>query len=336
MKNNFYNFYLILFFTLTISAAFGQDNQEYQYQEIEEKSRKDKMAAAQKVNSSGLALKNTDTTWTWLSAQWITLGGNAQDKFDWLEAEDDQHSFNAQVQLFLYYQNRNRKFRWENQFETGISYLQKGEIDPGTYAGDKLNFLTKVSYRISKKSKFSYSALFNMNTTFLERADAKGNVTKGFMEPGSIEFGPGINYRNNPGSLSIFGSPFTKKTIYVIGMGEEYNQLKQKEKIFYDETEYREFGFLVNATIIKDLSKSISYTGNWDFFSDYLHNPENIFINMRNLVRFKLGKDLALTWALNFIYDDHVWEGPQFKSEIGLTFSPKIQTKTPTKPRPKK
>jgi len=156
------------------------------------------------------------------------------------------------------------------------------------------------------------------------------------MEPGTIEFGPGINFKNTSGSLSIFGSPFTKKTIYVNGFGPQFEVLKKKEKIFFDETEYREFGFLVNATIIKDLTKTISYTGNYDLFSDYLHNPENIFINMRNLVRFKLGKDLALTWALNFIYDDHVYQGPQFKSELGLTFSPKIQTKTPTKPRPKK
>ena len=147
MKNKFY---FLLFITGLLFLSQNIFGQEY-----EEKSRTEKMAAAQKVNNAGLALKNADTTWTWLSAQWITLGGNAQDKFDWLEAEDDQHSFNAQAQIFLYYQNRNRKFRWENQFETGISYLQKGEVDPGTYAGDKLNFLTKVSYRISKKSKFS-------------------------------------------------------------------------------------------------------------------------------------------------------------------------------------
>ncbi|NQW76581.1 MAG: DUF3078 domain-containing protein, partial [Cytophagales bacterium] len=158
MKNKFY---FLLFITGLLFLSQNIFGQEY-----EEKSRTEKMAAAQKVNNAGLALKNADTTWTWLSAQWITLGGNAQDKFDWIEAEDDQHSFNAQAQIFLYYQNRNRKFRWENQFETGISYLQKGEIDPGTYAGDKLNFLTKVSYRISKKSKFSYSALLNINTTF--------------------------------------------------------------------------------------------------------------------------------------------------------------------------
>jgi len=119
-------------------------------------------------------------------------------------------------------------------------------------------------------------------------------------------------------------------------MGKEYNNLKKKEKIFYDETEYREFGFLINSVVLFDITPSIAYTGNYDLFSDYLHNPENVFINLHNTFRFALGKNLALTWGLNFIYDDHLYAGPQFKSELGLTFSPKIMTKTPTKPRPKK
>jgi hypothetical protein len=175
--------------------------------------------------------------------------------------------------------------------------------------------------------------LFALNSTFLDNVDAKGNVTKGWMEPGTIEFGPGINFKNKSGSVSIFGSPITKKTIYVIGMGKEYNNLKKKEKIFYDETQYQELGFLINSTVLFDITPSIAYTGNYDLFSDYLHHPENVFINLHNTFRFALGKNLALTWGLNFIYDDHLYAGPQFKSELGLTFSPKIQTKTPTKPK---
>ena len=324
MKNKFY--FLLLFISLAIFSnnVLGQ--------EYEEKSRADKLAAAKKVNSRGLALKNADTTWTWLSAEWFTVGGNTVDKYDWVESFDDSHDFSAQAQLFLYYQNRNRKFRWENMLETGIAYHQKGDA-PGKYSSDKINFLTKVNYRVSKKSKFFYSALFALNSTFLDNVDAKGNVTKGWMEPGTIEFGPGINFKNKSGSVSIFGSPFTKKTIYVIGMGKEYNNLKKKEKIFYDETEYREFGFLINSVVLFDITPSIAYTGNYDLFSDYLHNPENVFINLHNTFRFALGKNLALTWGLNFIYDDHLYAGPQFKSELGLTFSPKIMTKTPTKPK---
>lgn len=332
MKNKLH--FLLLFTILLISSQtiFGQveEKKEEKVEEIEDASRSQKLADTKKATSKGISLKNTDTDWRWLAAQWYTLGGNSVNKYDWVESYEDSRAFNAQAQLFLVYQNKNLKFRWENQLETGISYSQKGE-EPGKYSSDKIFYLTKANYRISKKSKFFYSALFALNSTFLDNVDAKGNITKGWMTPGTIEFGPGINYKNKPGSVSIFGSPFTKKTVYVIGSGNEYNTIKKKEKIFSNETEYRQFGFLVNSIILFDITKSISYQGNYDLFSDYLHDPENVFVNMHNTFRFALGKNLALSWGLNFIYDEHLYSGPQFKSELGLTFSPKIQTKVPTK-----
>jgi hypothetical protein len=131
--------------------------------------------------------------------------------------------------------------------------------------------------------------------------------------------------------LTIFASPFTNKTIYVSGMGSEFNALKKKEKIPYDQTKYEELGFLVNSVVQVDISPTIAYTGNYDLFSDYKHHPENVFVNLHNTFRFTIGKFLALSWGLNFIYDDHLFPGPQFKSEIGLTFSPRISGRVSVK-----
>jgi hypothetical protein len=314
------NIYLILLFScLFISSknVLGQ-------------SKSDKLGAAAKVNSRGMALKNSDTTWSWLSAEWFTVSANSIDKIDWIESNEQSHDYSAQAQLFLYYQNRNRRLRWENQAETGIAYKQSGD-KPGVYSADKINALTKLSYRTSKKSKFSYSMLLAVNTTFLDVADSKGNVTKGFFEPGTLEFGPGINFLNKKATLSLFFSPATKKTIYVIGDGPKYDNLKKKEKIKNGENYYREFGTLINATFLTDISPKLAYTGNYDFYSDYLHNPENIFINLRNTFRYSLSQSIALTWSLNYIYDDHLYAGSQLKSELGVGFNPKILTKIPTK-----
>jgi hypothetical protein len=322
MKKNL--LFLSLFIILLVFSEKGLS------QVYKEKSKSEKLAAAKKVNSKGFASKNSDTTWKWLSAEWFTVGASSIMNSNWIESSENSSDFSFQAQWFLNYSNRNRKFRWDNQLETGIAYHQKGDA-PGVTSNDKINFVTKANYRANKKSRFFYSVLFALNSTYLDNVDSKGNVLKGFMKPGSLEFGPGINYMNKSGSISIFGSPITKKTIYVSGMGTEFNALKKKEKIPYDETQYQELGFLVNSVVLFDITPSIAYTGNYDLFSDYKHHPENVFINLHNTFRFTIGKFLALSWGLNFIYDDHLYPGPQLKSELGLTFSPRISGKVPVR-----
>jgi len=319
MKNTFY--FLSIITLLLIFSEKGL---------TQTKSKAEQLAAAKKISSKGNTSKNSDTTWKWLSQEWFTVGASSIANKDWVESSDNSTDFSFQAQWFLNYQNKTRKFRWDTQLETGIAYHQKND-DPGKFSSDKINLTTKFNYRSSKKSKLFYSVFVGLNTTYLDNLDTKGNVLKGFMKPGSFEFGPGINYINKSNTLTIFVSPFTKKTIYVSGMGSEFNALKKKEKIPYDQTEYQEAGFLVNSIVQVDLSPTIAYTGNYDLFSDYKHHPENVFVNLHNTFRFAIGKFLALSWGLNFIYDDHLFPGPQFKSEIGLTFSPRISGKVPMK-----
>jgi hypothetical protein len=196
--------------------------------------------------------------------------------------------------------------------------------------------LTKLSYQVSKKSKFSYAALLSVNTSYRDVVDAKGNVKSGWFTPGTMEYGLGINYLKTvkKDRFSIFVSPTTFKTIYVLGNEDVYRQLKLKEKIKGNADTYQEFGTLVNASILYNITPKIAYQANLDLYSDYLHKPENIFINSRNTFRFAFTSSFALSWALNIVYDDHLFAGPQVLSQLGFTLSPKTLKSWP-KPKAK-
>ena len=134
MKNKFY-FALLLscFLVLSINAS-AQDEQEEQSGPAN--SRKNQTGNAAKTMGQKSALTTTDTSWTWLAAQWYTVSGNAINKSNWLESPNNSLAYNALAQLFLYYQNKNRRVKWENQVETGLAYSQNNTDLPGVYTGD--------------------------------------------------------------------------------------------------------------------------------------------------------------------------------------------------------
>jgi len=336
MKNKFY-FALLLscFLVLSINAS-AQNEDEQEEQSGPANSRKNQTGNAAKTMGQKSALTTTDTSWTWLAAQWYTVSGNAINKSNWLESPNNSLAYNAQAQLFLYYQNKNRRVKWENQVETGLAYSQNNTDLPGVYTGDKVFGLTKLSYQVSKKSKFSYAALLSVNTSYRDVVDAKGNVKSGFFTPGTMEYGLGINYLKTvkKDRFSIFVSPTTFKTIYVLGNEDVYRQLKLKEKIKGNADTYQEFGTLVNASVLYNITPKIAYQANLDLYSDYLHKPENVFINSRNTFRFSFTSNFALSWALNIVYDDHLFAGPQVLSQLGFTLSPKTLKSWP-KPKAK-
>ena len=112
----------------------------------------------------------------------------------------------------------------------------------------------------------------------------------------------GLDYKPTK-NLSIFMSPVTARWVIVTD-----DSLSAKG--FYGVTPGKksrsEFGAFVSAEYIKDLSKTVSYKGRLDLFSNYKHNPEKVDVFMSNLFAVKLSKVLSATWNLDLIYDDDV------------------------------
>jgi len=96
-----------------------------------------------------------------------------------------------------------------------------------------------------------------------------------------------------------------------------------------------EFGGYLRMSYKVDLMKNVTLQTKADFFSNYLHNPQNIDVNWEVLLSMKVNKFISATLATTLIYDDDVKiasssdptdVGPrtQFKEILGIGFSYKF------------
>ena len=67
-----------------------------------------------------------------------------------------------------------------------------------------------------------------------------------------------------------------------------------------------EFGAYSTISYTQKISENAVYTGRLDLFSNYLHDPQNVDINLTNLLAVKVTGILTMTLAFNLIYDNDV------------------------------
>ncbi len=67
-----------------------------------------------------------------------------------------------------------------------------------------------------------------------------------------------------------------------------------------------QFGAYASLNYTANFTKTVSYKGRIDLFSNYKHNPQDIDFYMTNLFAVKISNALAVTYSLTLIYDDDV------------------------------
>jgi hypothetical protein len=127
-------------------------------------------------------------------------------------------------------------------------------------------------------------------------------LASAFLSPAYILVSPGIDWKPDE-YFSIFVSPATIRWVIV-----KDDTLSAKGLYGVDTGRHSatEFGAFLTANYLRDISKSITYKGRLDLFSNYRKNPENIDVFMTNMLAFKISKVLSASWNLDFIYDDDV------------------------------
>ncbi|HEX4851690.1 MAG TPA: DUF3078 domain-containing protein, partial [Puia sp.] len=166
------------------------------------------------------------------------------------------------------------------------------------------DLLSKYGYEVAKN--WYVSALFNFRTQFApgyNYPDANTKIlTSDFLSPAYILLSPGVMYKPND-EFSGFISPATARWVIV-----RNDSLASQGAFGVDSGKHVKFelGAYASFTYIKKISASSVYTGRLDFFSNYLHDPQNIDIYMTNLLVVKVTKVLAMTFTLNLIYDNDI------------------------------
>lgn len=242
---------------------------------------------------------------------------------NWAAGGDDfSLSINALINYYAFY--KKDKHSWDNNIDFNLGYVRTTSLG-SRKNDDRLDLLSKYGYALGPK--LNLSGLFNFRTQFFKGYTYDGDsrtFSSEFLSPAYILLSPGLDYKPTT-NLSIFVSPATVRWVIVrndslssVGMyGVEPGKKSRTE-----------FGAFLSANYLAELTKSVSYKGRLDLFSNYRREPKNIDLFMTNLFAVKLSRYLSATWNVDLIYDDDVRlfgpnnnsAGLQIKSLVGVGF----------------
>ena len=229
-------------------------------------------------------------------------------------------SLNSILSVHAFY--KKDKHSWDNTLDINFGYLRTSSLG-NRKNDDRFDLLSKYGYAIAPK--WNVAGLFNFRTQLANGytySDTKRTFSSAFLSPAYVLLSLGLDYKPTK-NLSVFISPVTARWVIVT---DDSLSAKGLYGVPPGHKGRSEFGAFVSAEYLKDLSKTVSYKGRLDLFSNYKHNPEKVDVFMSNLFSVKLSKVLAATWNVDLIYDDDVrlfgsdgksaaW---QIKSLIGL------------------
>ncbi len=169
---------------------------------------------------------------------------------------------------------------------------------------DRIDLLSKYGYQLHKQ--WYLSGLFNLRTQFSKGYSYTDNnskvLTSDFFAPAYILLSPGITYQpcNN---FSVFVSPVTARWVIVnndsLSAAGAYGvDPGKKSKV--------EVGAFASVSYKADLSKSASFQGRLDLFSNYQHDPQDIDVYWTNMLLVKVTKVITMNLNVDMIYDNDI------------------------------
>ena len=253
-----------------------------------------------KVDKSG---RTFDSTKNWNKGGSLSVNVAQTSLGNWSGGGTDALSANAFVNLYADYLKG--KNSWTNNLNVQYGYLKTSGLD-GRKSADLIDFVSLYGHSLNPK--LDVSALFRLRTQgfkgYTYGTDENGQETKAlssnFFAPAYLTLAPGITYKPFKG-FNLFVSPVAARALVV---ADHFLSDQGAYGVDTGKTMKFQLGFLLNAGYTADITKTISYTGNLELYSNYLQDPQNIYIFMTNTFAAKLTKAIAVTWNFNLAYDD--------------------------------
>ncbi|HEX3768069.1 MAG TPA: DUF3078 domain-containing protein [Puia sp.] len=230
----------------------------------------------------------------------VTVAQGAQD--NWAAGgEKSTIGFSGFFSGYAYY--KLDKHSWDNTIDLAYGFLNTTSLG-SRKSDDKIDILSKYGYGIGKN--WYVGALVNFRTQFAPGyAYPSGKaplLTSDFLSPAYLIVSPGLNYMPNK-QFSFFISPATLRWTFV-----RNDSLSAQGAFGVDSGKHvrLEFGAFSTISYTAKISENAVYTGRLDLFSNYLHDPQDVDINLTNLIAVKVTGILTMTLAFNLIYDNDV------------------------------
>ena len=301
---------------LTIYVGMAQDKSVQQMRdEANREIKKDAEDTIPKVWKTGAILR-------------FTLTQGAQDNW---AAGGDKNTLGLASFFSGYAYYKKGKNAWDNTVDLAYGFLKTTSLGMRK-SDDKIDLLTKYGYEIGKN--WYISGLVNFRTQFSQGyaypKDGLRILTSDFLSPAYIIVAPGLNYKPND-KFSFFISPATMRLIIV-----KNDSLASVGSYGVDSGKHVKLQFGAYSTIsyTAKISENAVYNGRLDLFSNYLHKPQDVDINLTNLIAVKVTGILTMNFAFNLIYDNNVstvksdgtngGASPQLQELLGIGLSLKF------------
>lgn len=275
------------------------------------------------VCSIALSAQNQDTTY-WLAGGFVAATFSNVSLSNWAAGGAENMSINGATGLFADY--RKERSAWESSLDMGYGVINQDK-QGFEKSDDKINFVTKYGYQMSKDNKqWFFSGLLDFRTQFYEGRTVGSidpdSLISDFMAPGYLTLGLGVDFKPND-KLSFNYIPLTGKFTFV------NNQTLADEGAYGVDPGSKmraELGSFLRIKYKDEVMKNVNVESRLELFTNYVESFGVIDVNWQNTVVMKINKVLSANLFTHLLYDEDIKtqtdEGDearvQFKSVFGV------------------
>jgi len=211
-------------------------------------------------------------------------------------------------------------WKWDNLAHLGYGLSKQGE-DPLNKTDDQILLNTTVGYEFSSAWHVTFNANFRSQFTDGYNLPNDSVIISGFMAPGYLVGGIGVEYKPND-DLVFMLNPLSNKTVFVL------NEFLSAQGAYGVDTLANvkvESGVFISFFYKKEIIKNVTLTTLYTMFGDY-KKLASWDINWDLILDFKINKFLAANFTTNLIYDQDI-AIPVDRTNDGIkeSYGPRVQ-----------
>jgi len=255
------------------------------------------------TNSATITKDPNDTTkQTWKTGGIYNLNFNQAALSNW-SAGGDKSAISLSTLLSLYAFYADGKNSWDNNLTLAYGFAQTTSLG-ARKTDDRIDLVSKYGYDLGKK--WYLSTLFNFRSQFTKGYNYPDQNTKvltsNFLSPAYVLLSIGMDYKPND-NFSFFISPLTAREVIV-----NNDSLASVGAFGVDSGKHSRFqlGSFASINYKTNVSKTATYVGKLDLFSDYLRRPQNITLYMTNVLSVKVTRLISMNLSVTMIYDNDI------------------------------
>jgi len=182
---------------------------------------------------------------------------------------------------------------------------------------DIFEIISNYGYQTNPDSKWFYSARFNFSTQFANGFNYpdKDNPISRFMAPGYLFFGAGVEYGRTIEKLSLYMSPLTLKTTFVLdeelanqgafgvtpAIFDEFGNIVEPGRRIR-----RELGILITNQYEEELWDNVKVRSLLRLYTDYFNSFGNIDVDWELTIDMKVNQYVKALLGSHIRYDDDI------------------------------